>query len=138
MKLAEATELWLLERTRKLPSVVSVGSSSTSPRVASVTSSAPPLRNSCFSSSAEAAVSSSQRLTRVRKCALSGRDFVRKGFCQEGILSGRNFVREEFCQAGILPGSGLCQEAGSARKELWSLSSFGGNGLKNWKLTDAT
>ena len=59
MKLAEATELWLLERTRKLPSVVSVGSSSTSPRVASVTSSAPPSRNSCFSSSAEAAVSSS-------------------------------------------------------------------------------
>ena len=34
-----------------------------------------------------------QRLTRVRKCALSGRDFVRKGFCQEGILSGRNFFR---------------------------------------------
>ena len=59
MKLAEATELWLLERTRKFPSVVSVGSSSTSPRVASVTSSAPPSRNSCFSSSAEAAVSSS-------------------------------------------------------------------------------
>ena len=59
MKLAEATELWLLERTRKLPSVVSVGSSSTLPRVASVTSSAPPSRNSCFSSSAEAAVSSS-------------------------------------------------------------------------------
>ena len=58
-----------------------------------------------------------QRLTRVRKRALSGRDFVRKGFCQEGILSGRSFVREEFCQAGILPGSGLCQEAGSARKE---------------------
>ena len=42
MKLAEASELWLLERARKLPSVVSVGSSSTSPRVASVTSSAPP------------------------------------------------------------------------------------------------
>ena len=63
-----------------------------------------------------------QRLTRVRKCGLSGRDFVRKGFCQEGTLSGRNFVREEFCQAGILLGSGLCQEAGSARKEsqLWS------------------
>ena len=59
MKLAEATELWLLERTRKFPSVVSVGSSSTSPRVASVTSSAPPSRNSCFSRSAEAAVSSS-------------------------------------------------------------------------------
>ena len=36
VKLAEATELWLLERTRKLPSVVSVGSSSTSPRVAVV------------------------------------------------------------------------------------------------------
>ena len=34
VKLAEATELWLLERTRKLPSVVSVGSSSTLPRVA--------------------------------------------------------------------------------------------------------
>ena len=78
---------------------------------------------------------------------------VREGFCQEGILSGRNFVRQEFCQAGILsgrnfvrkralPGSGLCQETGSARKEsqLWScvLSSFGGNGVKNWKLTDAT
>ena len=29
MKLAKATELWLLERTRKLPNVVSVGSSST-------------------------------------------------------------------------------------------------------------
>ena len=28
VKLAEATELWLLERTRKFPSVVSVGSSS--------------------------------------------------------------------------------------------------------------
>ena len=42
MKLAEATELWLLE----LPNVVSVGSSSTLPRVASVTSSAPPSRNS--------------------------------------------------------------------------------------------
>ena len=52
---------------------------------------------------------------------------VRKGFCQEGILSGRNFVREEFCQGGVLsgtnfarkralPGSGLCQEAGSARR----------------------
>ena len=51
-----------MERTRKLPSVVSVGSSSTSPRVASVTSSAPPSRNSCFSSSAEAAVSSSSVL----------------------------------------------------------------------------
>ena len=37
-----------------LPNVVSVGSSSTSPRVASVTSSAPPSRNSCFSSRAEA------------------------------------------------------------------------------------
>ena len=48
MELAGATELWLLERTRKLPSVASVGSSSTSPRVASVTSSAPPSRNSCF------------------------------------------------------------------------------------------
>ena len=79
---------------------------------------------------------------------LSGRDFVRKdfvrkGFCQEGILSGRDFVRQGFCQAGILsgrdfarkralPGSGLCQEAGSARKEsqLWSwvLSSSAGNG----------
>ena len=34
VKLAEATELWLLERTRKLPSVLSAGSSSTSPRVA--------------------------------------------------------------------------------------------------------
>ena len=44
---------WLLERTRKLPNVVSVGSSSSS-RVASVTSSAPPSRNS-----SEAAVSSS-------------------------------------------------------------------------------
>ena len=59
-KLAKATELWLLERTKKFPSVVSVGSSSTSPRVASVTSSAPLSRNSCFSSSAEAAVSSGQ------------------------------------------------------------------------------
>ena len=39
MKLAEATELWLLERTKKFPNVVSVGSS--------------------FSSRAEAAVSSS-------------------------------------------------------------------------------
>ena len=62
---------------------------------------------------------------------------VRKEFCQGGILSGRNFVRKR-----ALPGSGLCQEAGSARKEsqLWScvLSSFGGNGVKNWKLTDAT
>ena len=46
-----------------------------------------------------------QRLTPVRKCALSGRDFVRKGFCQEGILSGRNPVRQ-----------GFCHEAGSARK----------------------
>ena len=52
VKLAEATELWLLERTRKLPSVVSVGSSSTLPRVASVS------RNSCFSSSAEASSAS--------------------------------------------------------------------------------
>ena len=33
-----------------------------------------------------------QRLTRVRKCALSGSDFVRKGFCQEG-----DFVRKGFC-----------------------------------------
>ena len=53
--------------------------------------------------------------------------FFRKGFCQEEFCQG-------FCQAGILPGSGLCQEAGSARKEsqLWScaLSSFGGNGVK--------
>ena len=40
----------------------------------------------------------------------TGGDFVRKGFCQEGILSGRNFVRQEFCQEGILSGSGLCQE----------------------------
>ena len=40
-----------------MPSVASVGSSSTSPRVASVTSPAPPSRNSCFSSRAEAAVS---------------------------------------------------------------------------------
>ena len=63
MKLAEATELWLLERTT---SVVSVGSSSTSPRVASVTSSAPPSRNSCFSSRAEAAVSSSSVLPASR------------------------------------------------------------------------
>ena len=56
-----------------------------------------------------------QRLTRVRKCALSGRDSVRKGFCQAEILSGRNFVREEFCQEGILSGrdfvrKGFCQE----------------------------
>ena len=51
-----------LPNQTKLPSVVSVGSSSTSPRVASVTSSAPPSRNSCFSSSAEAAVSSSSAL----------------------------------------------------------------------------
>ena len=49
VKLAKATELWLLERTKKFPNVVSVGSSSTLPRVASVTSSAPPSRNSCFS-----------------------------------------------------------------------------------------
>ena len=40
-----------------------------------------------------------QRLTRVRKCALSGRDSVRKGFCQAEILSGRNFVRKGFCPA---------------------------------------
>ena len=39
MKLAEATELWLLERTRKLPDVVSVGSSSTSPRAEAAVSS---------------------------------------------------------------------------------------------------
>ena len=38
-----------------------MGSSSTSPRVASVTSSAPPSRNSCFSSRAEAAVSRGRR-----------------------------------------------------------------------------
>ena len=45
-------------------------------------------------------------------------------------------VRQGFCQEA---GS---EEAGSARKEsqLWScvLSSFGGNGVKNWKLIDAT
>ena len=52
-KLAEATELWLLERTRKFPSVVSVGSSSTSPRVASVTSSAPPVEELVLQSSKE-------------------------------------------------------------------------------------
>ena len=78
-----------------------------------------------------------QEVCSVRKCALSGRDFVRqefcqervlsgrnfvrKGFCQEGILSGRDFVKQEFCQAGILSGrdfvrKGFCQEAGSVRK----------------------
>ena len=60
---------WLLERTRKFPSVVSVGSSSASPRVASVTSSAPPSRNSCFSSSAEAAVSSSSAVLPASRVA---------------------------------------------------------------------
>ena len=52
---------------------------------------------------------------------MSGRNFVRKEFCQEGILSGSGL-----CQEGILSGSGLCQEgeagsakeAGSARKRL--------------------
>ena len=35
---------------------------------------------------------------------LSGKDFVRKGFCQEGILSGKDFVRKGFCQERILSG----------------------------------
>ena len=73
-----------------------------------------------------------QRLTRVRKCALSGRDFVRKEFCQEGILSGRNFVgwnfvRQEFCRSGLsrkraLPGRrvsfGVCLLLGERCEKL--------------------
>ena len=61
------------------------------------------------------------RLTRVRKCALSGsvlcqegilsgRNFVRQEFCQKGILSGRGFVRQGFCQAGILSGRNFVRE----------------------------
>ena len=52
-------------------SVVRVGSSSTSPRVASVTSLAPPSRNLCFSNRAEAVVSASTSVvlpaSRVRR-----------------------------------------------------------------------
>ena len=59
----------MLERAKKFPSVVSVGSSSTSPRVASVTSLAPPSKNSRFSSSAEAAVSSSSAVLLASRVA---------------------------------------------------------------------
>ena len=55
-----------------------------------------------------------QRLTRAESVLcqegiLSERDFVRKEFCQEGILPGRilsarDFVRKGFCQGGILSG----------------------------------
>ena len=56
--------------------------------------------------------------------------------CQEGILSGRNFVRKEFCQArkGFCQEAGsarkhCCQEAGSARKEFCQGRFLSGSGL---------
>ena len=55
MKVAVAMELWLLLRTMKLPSSVSPGSRTTLPRLARVTSSAPPSRKLCASSTSEAA-----------------------------------------------------------------------------------
>ena len=66
---------------------------------------------------------------------LPGRNFVRKGFCQEagsasqegflsgsglcqeGILSGRVFVRKRALPGRNFVRKGFCQEAGSARKE---------------------
>ena len=72
---------------------------------------------------------------------MSGRDFVRKGFCQEGILSGRNFVRKEFCQAGILKefcqerflsGSGLCQEGILSGKVFVRKRALPGRGSQLW------
>ena len=47
---------------------------------------------------------------------MSGRNFVRKEFCQEGILSGRNFVRRRALPGRNFVKKEFCQEAGSARK----------------------
>ena len=61
---------------------------------------------------------------------LSGRDFVRKGFCQGGILSGRNFVRKGFCQEGILSGrEGILSGRNFVRQEFCQEGILPGSGL---------
>ena len=60
---------------------------------------------------------------------LSGRGFVRKRALPEGILSGRDFVRKRALPGRNFVRKGLCQEAGSARKEFCEERFLSGSGL---------